>query len=107
MNEEKILVSLGYNVSDATMAQVRGILSKCDFDENQIEKILMLNDKIKIYDGYVNMSNSHDYFKIKNDSEDEDKQEVVRQTIKSWEEKYKFVVEKLPNKETYYIKGRI
>ena len=49
MSEDGILLALGYSVNDATVAQLRGILSKCDFEDNALDRIVGLNDKLKIY----------------------------------------------------------
>ena len=48
MSEDGILLALGYSVNDATVAQLRGILSKCDFEDNELDRIVGLNDKLKI-----------------------------------------------------------
>lgn len=106
MNEEGILVSLGYSVNEATLKQLRGILSKCDFESNELERIVMLNDKLKIYDAYVAMSNSNDYFKVKYEKTSESQKEAVLDIIFGWSEKFKLKVQKVENKETYYITGR-
>lgn len=47
MNEEGILVSLGYVLNDSTLEQLRGILSKCDFNQSELDDIINLNDKLK------------------------------------------------------------
>ena len=107
MNEEGILVSLGYSVNDATIAQLRGILSKCDFEDNELEKIILLNDKLEKFGAYVAMSNSSSYFKIKNENSATDVVKGVREAIFDWSEKYKLAIEKVEGKETYYITGRI
>ncbi|QKF71889.1 hypothetical protein CGEO_1612 [Campylobacter geochelonis] len=93
-------------MSDASLAQLRAILSKCDFNQNELEKIVLLNDKIKAYGAYVAMSNSNDYFKIKNESDSEDVRKLVRETIFAWSDKYKLSIEKVDGKETFYITGR-
>ncbi|PSM52307.1 hypothetical protein CBLAS_0307 [Campylobacter blaseri] len=107
MNEEGILVSLGYVMNDSTLKQVRAILSKCDFDSNELDRIVTLNDRLKTYGAYIAMSNSNDYFKIKNEPKQESEKEVVRDMIFTWADKYKFELEKVADRETYYIVGRI
>lgn len=106
MSEEGILIALGYSVNDATTAQLRGILSKCDFDTAELDHIVALNDKLKIYGAYIAMSNSNPYFKIKNEAATEEKREAVRDMIFGWSDKYKLRLEKVSGKETYYISGR-
>ncbi|MSN95648.1 type II secretion system protein [Campylobacter sp. FMV-PI01] len=106
MSEEGILVSLGYVLNDATLLQLRGILSKCDFTNSELESIINLNDKLKIHGAYIAMSNSNDYFKIKNQPENDREKESVRDIIFAWANKHKINLEKVQNKETYYILGR-
>lgn len=107
MNEEGILVSLGYVLNDSTLEQLRGVLSKCDFNQSELDDIINLNDKLKIYGAYIAMSNSNPYFKIKNDPDSERERKVVRDMIFEWADKYKMNLEKVSGKETYYIKGRL
>lgn len=108
MNEEGILTALGYSVNDSTINQLRGILSKCDFEDNELEKIVMLNDKLRVYEGvaYIAMSNSNDYFKIKIVADDAKLEAVIKEEILAWSNKYKLNLEKVVGKETYYVTGR-
>ncbi|MDR0467756.1 MAG: hypothetical protein LBG67_02790, partial [Campylobacteraceae bacterium] len=71
----------------------------------QIAKhIIVLNEQLKPFDSFVALSNSHDYIKIKNQAASS-LQDQTTQIIKNWSEKYKIHIEKLPKKDTYYIKG--
>lgn len=106
MNEEKILLALGYSVNDGTINKLRNILSKSDLNESEIDKILALNEKIDMYDSNVMMSNSHDYFKIKIQSSDPKEIEAANEIINAWAKKHKILIKKLENKETYYIISR-
>lgn len=106
MNEEGILLAFGYNANDATLKQLRAILSRCDFEQTELEKIVALNDKLKTYGAYIAMSNSNNYFKIKNESPDKHIREAVREAIFSWSDKNKRKLEKVEGKETYYITDR-
>lgn len=106
MSEDGILLALGYSVNDATVAQLRGILSKCDFEDNELDRIVGLNDKLKIYGAHVAMSNSNPYFKIKNDATNEERKTAVEDIISVWSEKFKLKLQKVAGKETYYVLGR-
>jgi len=106
MNEEGILVALKLGVTDATRAQLRGILSKCDFEPNELEKIVLLNDKLQSFGAFIAMSNSYDYFKIKNESPTVAGKKAVMDIVFEWSDKYRLKLEKVPNKDTYYIIGR-
>lgn len=107
MNKEGILVELGYTANEAEIEKLNRILSKCDFDNTVLSKIITLNDKLKIFDGYIAMSNSEDYFKIKNESQNPENQKAAEDIILTWSKKYKIEVEKVKNKNTYYIIGAI
>ena len=106
MSEEGILLALGYTSSEAVITQLRGILSKCDFTDTELEHIVTLNDKLKIYDAYIAMSNTNPYFKIKNEAATKERKEAVVDMIKTWSDKFNIALEKVPNKDTYYILGR-
>lgn len=106
MSEEGILLALGYVANDATIAQLRGILSKCDFETSELDRIVGLNDKLKIYGAHVAMSNSNPYFKIKNEATNEERKGAATEIINAWAEKYRLELQKVADKETYYVLGR-
>ncbi|NLY04131.1 MAG: type II secretion system protein [Campylobacter sp.] len=107
MEKDGILVSLGYSVNDGTIAQLEGILNSCDFTDTELEKIILLNDNLKKFEGYVAMSNSNSYFKIKNENSTDGVIKGFRETIFEWADRYKFGLEKVDGRETYYIVGKI
>ena len=100
------MLALGYVANNATIAQLRGILSKCDFETSELDRIVGLNDKLKIYGAHVAMSNSNPYFKIKNEATNEERKTAVEDIISAWSEKFKLKLQKVAGKETYYILGR-
>ncbi|MCI6989558.1 MAG: type II secretion system protein [Campylobacter sp.] len=105
--KDGVLVALGYNSNEGTVAQLKAILSKCDFEDNELKRIVELNDNIKKYEGaYIAMSNSNPYFKVKIETADENLVKVFREDIFAWSDKYKLKLEKVDGKETYYITGR-
>jgi len=103
---EAILTQLGYTVSEALVAQTESIIKNTkDFDKFA-KHLFSLNDALKHMDGFVALSNSKDYFKIK--SEEDVSKEIMEEfhaAIKKWAAKYKVAIEKVPGKETYYIIG--
>ena len=107
MNDDVIFLCLVFFLNDSTLEQLRGILSKCDFNQSELDDIINLNNKLKIYGAYIAMSNSNPYFKIKNEPDSERERKVVRDMIFEWADKYKMNLEKVSGKETYYIKGRL
>ena len=68
MNEEGILVALKLGVTDAVKQQLSRILNNCDFEADELNRIVQLNDKLVSFDSYITMSSTHDYFKIKNEA---------------------------------------
>ncbi|MDR1614031.1 MAG: hypothetical protein LBS26_00470, partial [Campylobacteraceae bacterium] len=104
MTKEAFLTQLGYSVTDSLLNQlekVRGNTVKFDQISNHI---IALNDNLKHYDSFIALSNSHDFLKVKNQSNDRLRAEV-NQIINNWAEKYKIELEKVQGKETFYIKG--
>ena len=51
------------------------------------------------------LSNSEDYFKIKVDAQSRELAQEAHEKIKHFSEKFKVTLNKLPNKETYYVLG--
>jgi len=101
---EALLTQLGYSINESVLAQMQRIIKNTKgFDV--IEKhIVQLNDALKPFRAYIAMSNSNDYLKIKNES-DENSRDKVNEMIKEWAKKYKIEIKKVEGKETYYIIG--
>lgn len=105
MIAEGLLNQFGYSVTPSSLEQTRRIIDNTR-GFNHVEKhLVVLNDKLKNYLGFVGLSGSEDYFKIKNTSPNEDVRQMVEKTIHNWSNKYKIEVQKVPNKETYYVLG--
>ncbi|NPA04000.1 MAG: hypothetical protein GXO61_03980 [Epsilonproteobacteria bacterium] len=105
ISKEGLLTQLGYNVDDIHLKQLQAI-QKHTAGFEQIQKhIITLNDHLKHYGGFVAISNTHPYLKIKLEYTNPSQKEAALATIKKWAEKYKVILEKAPNKDTFYIKG--
>jgi len=104
MTREAMLKQLGYIPNEALDKQLENIENNTSDYEKIRKHILDLHDHLKVNNAYVALSNSKDYFKIKIDSTGELAQEA-HEKVKRFSEKFKVVLEKLPNKETYYILG--
>lgn len=107
MDYKAVLIQLQYNTNDASVEKIKQILSKCDLTDKELQHIVELNDKLKPYMCYITMSNSHDYFKIKYEKSNQNAKENIVDMIENWSNKYKICVEKVENKETYYITKKI
>jgi len=105
MDAEAILTQLGYVPNDALKKQLKDIQESTP-GYAKIEKHIMdLNEHLKVNNAYVALSNTTNHLKIKVDSPTAALAEEAHEKIKHFSEKYKVEVEKLPNKETYYIIG--
>lgn len=105
MQIEATLIQLGYVPNDALIEQFRKIQSNTKGYEKIEKHIMDLHDHLKVNDGYVAMSNSNDCFKIKIDSQSSAIIEEAQEKIRHFGEKYKVKLQKLQDKNTYYILG--
>jgi len=105
MQKEAMLTQLGYVPNDALLKQLQRIETNTAGYEKIQKHIMDLNDHLKVDDSYVAMSNSNDYFKIKIDSFSPEAIEQAHEKVKHFSQKYKVKVDKLENKNTYYIVG--
>jgi len=87
------------------------LATKAIANTNQFDKfskhIISLNDKLKHMNGFVSLSNSEPYLKIKCDT-DKDSDEIIKeftQEVHHWADKYNVELKKVDNKDVYYIIG--
>jgi c-di-AMP phosphodiesterase-like protein len=102
---EALLTQLGYSVNEATLAQMDRIVKNTKGFEHLQKHIISLNDALKPHKAYIALSNSHDFFKIKNEAKSAEIVKEVDEMIHKWAEKYKVKLKKVDKKETYYIVG--
>ncbi len=103
---EAILTQLGYTPNESILAQMERIIDNTEGFDKFAKHIFSLNDALKHMHGFIALSNTNDYLKIK--SEEDVSKEIMdefHEAIRHWAEKYKVNVEKVPGKETYYITG--
>jgi len=105
MQDRAMLVQLGYTPNDALVEQFKKIKQNTTGYEKIEKHIMDLNDHLKVENAYVALSNSKDYLKIKVESPTPELAQEAHEKIKRFSEKFKVQVEKIPNKETYYILG--
>ena len=105
MDAEAILTQLGYVPNDTLKEQLKEIQENTPGYEKIEKHILDLNEHLKVDNAYVALSNTTKHLKIKVDALSKEFAEAAHEKIKKFSEKYKIKVEKLPNKETYYIIG--
>ena len=105
MQRDAMLTQLGYAPNDALVKQLEEI-EKNTVGYEKIQKHIMdLHDHLKVDNGYVALSNTQNFFKIKVESPSPEIAEVAHEKIRHFSDKYKVILNKLENKETYYIVG--
>jgi len=104
---EVIISQLGIGHTNSAIEQVeKTIQNTKDFDKFS-KHIISLNDKLKHMHGFVALSNSESYFKIKCDNTDSD--ELLKEftnEVNHWSHKYEVELQKVDNKDVYYIVGK-
>lgn len=105
MQKEAVLTQLGYAPNEALLKQLEKIEENTQGYEKIRKHIMDLHNHLRVDDAYVAMSNSNDYFKIKIDTPSPEMAQEAHGKVKHFSEKYKVKVEKLDNKNTYYIVG--
>ena len=105
---EVLQSQLGYSNNDNILEQIEERIKNTK-DFNQFSKhIISLNDKLKHINGYIAISNSEKFFKIKCD--EIINKDIIKQfdeEVKHWADKYNISLEKLKNKNVYYILGKV
>jgi len=105
MQRDAMLTQLGYAPNDALLQQLERI-EKNTIGYEKIQKHIMdLHDHLKVDNSYVALSNSEDCFKIKIEASSPEIAEEAHDKIKHFSDKFKVTLNKLDNKETYYIVG--
>ncbi|QOY52544.1 hypothetical protein [Candidatus Sulfurimonas baltica] len=105
MQREAMLIQLGYAPNDALVKQLQRIEENTAGYEKIQKHIMDLHDHLKVDESYVAMSNTNDCFKIKIESPSLEIAQEAHEKIRHFSEKFKITVNKLDNKETYYIVG--
>jgi DNA polymerase III gamma/tau subunit len=106
LTPEAILAQLGYNQSEQTLAQIKKVLDNTPNIEKFLPHLPAFIDALAIEKGYIALSNSKDYLKIKCD-EDSNAQnaQAFHDLVAHWAEKYKLQLQRVVGKNTYYIIG--
>lgn len=105
MQKEAMLTQLGYVPNNALLEQLQRIEENTSGYEKIQKHIMDLHDHLKVDGSYIAMSNSNDFFKIKVEAPSQELAEEAHEKIQHFSEKYKVAINKLENKNTYYILG--
>ena len=105
MKQDAMLTQLGYSPNDAVLEQLQRIENNTS-GYGKIQKHIMdLHDHLKVDGSFIALSNSEDYFKIKIEASSIELAKEAHEKVKHFSDKFKVTVNKLDNKETYYIVG--
>jgi len=105
MQREAVLTGLGYVVNEALMTQLERIENNTVGYDKISKHILDLHTHLRVDDSFVAMSNTKDYLKIKIEAPSQERIDEAHEKIQHFCDKFKVDIEKLENKNTYYIKG--
>lgn len=105
MQYEALLTQFGYAISPSTLTQVERVVTNTIGFEQVEKPLLTLHDALRVHHSFVALSNNQDYFKIKNEALGDEMIQEVNEVIAKWSEKYKIGLEKVLNKNTYYVIG--
>lgn len=105
IDRDAMLTQLGYSPNNALLNQLERIERNTAGYEKIRKHIMDLHDHLKVDGSYVALSNSNDYFKIKVEAPSPEIAQEAHEKIKHFSDKFKVKVNKLENKETYYIEG--
>ena len=105
MHKQAILTQLGYSVTPNAEAQIERVINNTAGFEHIEKHLVTLHDALKVHHGFAALSSNKDYFKIKNEAVGEEEVALANDIIAKWANKYKIVLEKVSNKNTYYVIG--
>ena len=105
MHIEAILTQLDYTISPSSRAQVERVIANTTGFEHVEKHLIALHDALKAHHSFVSLSSNKEYFKIKNEAQGAEMVDEVNEMIAKWSDKYKITLEKVPNKNTYYVLG--
>ena len=105
MQRDAMLTQLGYAPNDALVKQLE-MIENNTVGYDKIQKHIMdLHDHLRVDGSFVALSNSEDCFKIKVEASSPELAQEAHEKIKHFSDKFKVDINKLENKETYYIVG--
>jgi hypothetical protein len=103
---QMLLLELGYTKTEASIKQMEMIISNTKNFNKFAKHIISLNEQLKHMKAYIAMSNSLELLKIKCDKDDAPEiLEEFHLLVKHWGSKYNVELQKVKNKEVYYILG--
>jgi hypothetical protein len=105
MQSSAMLNQLGYTPNEILIKQFTKIKENTIGYEKIEKHIMDLHDALKPLGGYVAMSNSNDYLKVKIEQPNGALKEEAYEKIEHFSEKFKIELQKVDGKDTFYIIG--
>jgi cytochrome c556 len=105
MTQEAILSQLGLIPNEALGQQLERIEKNTYGYDKIIKHVMDLHEALKVSESYVALSNSVDSFKIKIDATSKVSATEALEKINHFADKFKVKLEKVKDKETFYIVG--
>jgi len=102
---DSLLTQLRLSITDKSLEQMDTIISNTPDALKFFKHLFSLNDELTHLDAFIVPSSSCDFLKIKLLGETDEQITSFHQAVDHWSHKYKVAVEKVANKEVYYIKG--
>lgn len=103
---ESLLKQLKLDVTPNSLSQMDNVISNTPQALKFFKHIFAFNDSLSSMDAFIAPSSSCDLLKIKYHGEGlEDKVSLFHEAVNHWSDKYKVSLEKLDNKEVYYVQG--
>ncbi len=107
LTPEALLTQLGYTKNEQTLKQINDIIVNTKNFEKFSQHIPSFNDALAVEKGFIAMSNSEDFLKIKCEEDSSaDNLSAFTELVKHWADKYKLELKQVDNKNTYYIIGQ-
>ncbi|MDF1874330.1 hypothetical protein JHD48_01125 [Sulfurimonas sp. SAG-AH-194-I05] len=105
MQKDAMLIQLGYAPNEALVKQLQAIEENTKGYSKIQKHIMDLHDHLRVDGSFIALSNSENYFKIKVEAASTALAQEAHEKIQHFSDKFKVTVNKLENKETYYIIG--
>ncbi len=108
LTPEALLAQLGYSKTEQTLTQMNKIIENTKDFAKFSPHLPSFNDALAVEKGFIAMSNSENYLKIKCDEDSNaDNLSAFTELVEHWADKYKLELKKVNNKNTYYIIGHL
>ena len=107
LTPDALLAQLGYSKTEQTLKQINDIIENTHNFQNFSQHLPSFNDALAVEKGFLAMSNSENYLKIKCDADSSaDNLSAFTILVQHWADKYKLDLRQVTDKNTYYIIGQ-